>query len=294
MNEKRSPFLAYRYLVTPISDQISITQELNKPKEELIKDFIEKLATTAKTEWRRGSKRYLFYGSQHFENVYIIKYARETDERIYLEGEKDINIEIIKEAKFVYLLIDTKHQVILLERNRSVFSSVDNAISVLADFFRDYMREFDYVVNIYPLVSKRKFWNYVDTADEIFELTLKMNAPNLAFFGHEDTRDVLQQIKDATNNEEFELSFKNEEGRLKIMRETLGNWIDYVREVGGRYILKFARNGVTDTKTSESDTAKTYITRKKVDKYGVEELENIKVKLESMHKLENRDNEDES
>mgnify|MGYP006430059593 CR=1 FL=1 len=286
MKEKKSPFFAYRYLVTPTSEQTTITQQLNKPKEELIRDFIEKLAVTTKTEWTKGKKRYLFYGSQHFENVYIIKYARETNENIYVEGDNDINIESIKEAKFVYLF--------LLERNQSVFSSIDNSVSVLADFFREHMRKFDYVVNIYPLVSKRKFWNYVDSADEIYELTLQLNAPNMAFFGHEDTRDVLQQIKDTTNNEEFDLSFKNKEGRLRIIREALGSWIDYVREVGGRYILKFSSNGVTDTKTSETDTAKTYIPRKKTEKYDDDELENIKTKFESMHKLEDREDEDES
>ena len=294
MKEKKSPFFAYRYLVTPTSEQTTISQQLNKPKEELIRDFIEKLAITTKTEWTKGKKRYLFYGSQHFENVYIIKYARETNENIYVEGDNDINIESIKEAKFVYLFIDTEHQVILLERNQSAFSSIDNSVSVLADFFREHMREFDYVVNIYPLVTKRKFWNYVDSADEIYELTLQLNAPNMAFFGHEDTSDVLQQIKDTTNNEEFDLSFKNKEGRLKIIREALGSWIDYVQEVGGRYILRFSSNGVTDTKTSETDTAKTYIPRKKAEKYDDHELENIKAKLESMHKLEDREDEDES
>ena len=292
MKEKRSPFFAYRYLVTPTSEQTSITQQLSKPKEELIRDFIEKIATTTKTEWSKGKKRYLFYGSQHYKNVYIIKYARETNENIYIEGENDINIERIKEAKFVYLLIDTEHQVILLERNQSVFNSIDNSVSILAEFFREHMREFDYVVNIYPLVSKRKFWNYVETADEIYELTLELNAPNMAFFGHEDTRDVLRQIKETTNNEEFDISFKNKEGKLRIVKEALGSWIEYVREVGGRYILKFAINGVSDTKTSESDTAKTYIPRKKTEKYDEEQLENIKTKLEAMHKLETREDED--
>jgi len=292
MREKRSPFFAYRYLVTPISDQITITQELNKPKEELMREYIEKLSTSVKTEWIKGNKRYLFYGSQNFENVYIIKYARESTENIYIEGEDDIEIEKIKATKFVYLNIDTIHQVILLERNKSVFSSPRNCISVLADFFREYMREYDYVVNIYPLVSKRKFWNYVDSADEIYELTLVLNAPNMPFFGHEDTRDVLQQIKDTTNNEEFDIALKNKEGKLKILREALGGWIDYVREVGGRYILKFSKNGSSETKTSETDTAKTYIPRKKSEKFNAEELKNIQDKLKLMHNLENRDNEE--
>lgn len=293
MIEKRSPFFAFRYLVTPVSEQITITQQLNKSKEELMTDIVSNLAINTKTEWTKGNKRYLFYGFQNKDNIFIVKYARETNEKVYIEGDDDIEIHGIKEAKYVYVIIDTTHQIILLERNVSVFQSIDNSVNTLADFFRSGMRKYDYVVNIYPLVSKKRFWTYVETADKIYELSLVMNAPNLALFGHDDTRDILKQIKETTNNEEFDISFKNKEGTLKIVKESLGSWIDYVREVGGKYLLKFEKNGETETKTSETDTAKTYIERKKGEKYTDEELKNISDKLKSIHKLESRDEEDE-
>ena len=71
-----------------------------------------------------------------------------------------------------------------------------------------------------------------------------MNAPNMAFFGHEDTREVLQQIKESTNNEEFDLSFKNKERKFKNCEKY--NW-----KMGGLsqnswsedISLKFAING---------------------------------------------------
>ncbi len=289
MIEKRSPFYAYRYLVTPKSEQVTITQQLNKSKEELMIDTVERLATKTKTEWIKGTKRYLFYGFQKEKNINIMKYARETSENIYIEGDNDIEIQGIKEAKYVFVIIDTEHQIILLERNISVFQSTTNSIDVLAQFFRNIMLEYDYVVNIYPLVSKKKFWNYVDSADEIFELSLVMNAPNMPFFGNKDTRDILKIIKETTNNEEFDIAFKNKEGNLKIEKNALGSWIDYVREVGGKYFLKFKKNGVVETKTSENDTAKVYLERKKTEKYSEEELENIAEKLKAIHKLETRD-----
>jgi hypothetical protein len=292
MIEKRSPFYAYRYLVTPVSEQKSIFQDLNKSKEELMFDIVNNLLDK-KTVWTKSNKRYLFYGYQSKDNISIIKYARETTEKIYIEGDDDIEIQGIKETKFIYLIIDTIHQIILLEKNVSVFQSIDNAINVIADFFRNGMRKFDYVVNIYPLAAKKKFWNYVDSADEIFELKLVMNAPNLPLFGNSDTREVLQLIKETTNNEELDLIFKNKEGKLKIIKETLGSWVDYVREVGGKYLLKFAINGVIETKTSETDTAKIYIERKKTEKYTDEEIQNISDKLELINNLETRDEEEE-
>lgn len=293
MKEKRSPFYAFRYLVTPISEQVTIIQELSKSKEELMREIVLNLATDIKTEWTKRNKRYLFYGFQSKNNIYIVKYARETDEKIYVEGDDDIEIQGIKEAKYVYVIIDTQHQIVLLERNVSVFQSIDQAVNTLADFFRSQMKKYDYVVNIYPLVSKKKFWNYVDTADGIYELSLVMNAPNMAFFGNEDTREILQQIKETTNNEEFDISLKNKEGKLKIVRNALGGWIDYVREVGGKYLLKFSKNGVIETKTSETDTAKVYLERKRTEKYTDEEMKSIEEKMKSMHKLEDRDGEEE-
>ena len=61
MLDKRSPFFAYRYLVTPISEQITIIQQLNKSKEELMTEIIKDLSVNVKTEWSRGNKRFLFY-----------------------------------------------------------------------------------------------------------------------------------------------------------------------------------------------------------------------------------------
>lgn len=289
MKDRRCPFFAFRYMVTPASDQITIIQQMNKSKEELMIDLIKDLTNTPKSEWIKGNKRYLFYGWQSKEDVYIIKFARETNEKVYLEGEDDIEIKGIKEAKYVYLIVDTKNQIILLERNTSVFSSIENCIGVFAEFLRENMIQYDYIANVYPLVSKRKFWNYVETAEEIYELSLVMNAPNMAWFGHEDTRDILKEIKETTNNEEFDITFKNKEGKLKVAKNALGGWIEYIREVGGKYSLKFSSNGIQQTKTSETDTARTYIDRKKHEQYSDEELDDIRIKLELIHKIENRD-----
>lgn len=292
MKDKKSPFFAFRYLVTPIDNQISVLHELNKSKEELMREIVYSLNVNSKTEWVKGNKRYLIYGFQKKNDFFILKYARESNEKIYVEGESDIEVKGIKETKFVYLIIDVKHQVILIERNTSVFSSVRSAINILSDYFREKMREYDYVVNIYPLVSKKSFWNYVNEAEEIFELNLVLNAPNMPFLGDSDTRSVLQKIKDTTNNEEFEVGLKNKEGGLKIVQNTLGSWINYIREVGGKYMIKFKMNGIEQRKTSYDDTAKTYIPRKKIEIYSDEELKNIEDKLKLMHNLENRDNAD--
>jgi hypothetical protein len=292
MRETPSPFYAYRYLVAPSNNQTSILHDLNKRKEDLMIDIYESINVNHKTTWIKGQKKYLFIGFQKSNDLYIIKFAREKIENIYIEKEEDIEIENIKEVKFVYLFVDTTNQIILIEQNKRIFGNISNAIEVIEDFLRTIMMKNHYSVNIYPLVSTKKFWNYVNTADEIFELSLLLNAPNMNH-GGEDTRSVLQKVKDLTNNETLNLSIKNKDGKLKLIRETIGDWIDYVREVGGKYSLKFKKDGVIDTKTSETDTSKTQITCKKKSKYSDEELENIKAKMNQIHDLKDRDNADE-
>jgi hypothetical protein len=291
MLNKKSPFFAFRYLVTPISAQVSLFHTKNK--EELMKDIIQNLSENNKTTWTKGNRRYLIYSSQNKNNISIFKYAKETNESIYTEGDDDIEINRIKNTKFVYLIIDTEHQIILMERNTTVFNKIMTSINILSEYLRYEMRKFDYVVNIYPLATKTGFWSFINEADELYELDLLLNAPNMPFLGSSDTREVLEKLKETTNNEEFEIILRNKEGKLKIIKETLGSWIDYVREVGGRFKIKFSKNGVEQTKTSDNDIAKTYIKRKKTEKYTDDELDNIQDKLKAIHKLESRDEEEE-
>ena len=111
----------------------------------------------------------------------------------------------------------------------------------------------------------------------------------MPFFGNQDTREILKTLQETTNNEELDITLKNKEGELQIKKSVLGNWIDYVREVGGKYLLKFSKNGVMEIKTSDNDTAKTYIPKKKTDKFTDEEMQNISDKLDAMHNLDTRD-----
>lgn len=289
MIDNKTPFYAYRYLVTPISDQTTIHQQANGTKESLITDIINEVSKDAKTEWSIGQKRYLFYGYQQQDNINIIKFAKESHELHYGEGDYDIEISTLKSAKYVHLIIDTKNQVILLERNSSVFQKIDSSINVLRDFLRNSMKTYDYVVNIYPLSTKKQFWNFVESADEIYELSLEMNAPNMALFGDADTRKILEEIKKSTNSETFDISFKNKEGKLKILKSVLGGYIDYVREVGGKYLLKYKQDGVMQSKKSSEDVTRVRLNIKQSGEYSTQEIDEIKDKLNSVHKLDTRE-----
>ena len=293
MKDRHTPFFVFRYLVTLNNSTTSLFHDLQRTKEELMCEIIDNLVVNTKTKWKLGDNEYIFYGWQSDEEIKILKFARVKNEKIYQEGDTDIEVNEIQETKFVFLFIDLKHQIIFLERNGSVFSSVDNAINTFSEYLREKVKGYGYAVSTYPLVSKRKFWQYIEEADKIYELSLELNAPNLAFLGGNKTRDVLEEIKEVTNNEKFDMSIKNSEGKLKIAKEALGDWIDYVREVGGKYMLSYETEGEKITKNSKTDTKKLTILKKKVDKYTQKELREIRLKFESINRLETRDDYDE-
>lgn len=289
MKQRRSPFLAYRYLVTSFDVQPTLFQLTQKSKEELIFDVFNVIDQSTKTVWKKGSKRFLFYGFQKARDLFILKFAKETKENIFVEGDVDIEIKDIMEAKFIYVILDTKNQIILLQRNVSVFQTVNTPIELICSFMREKMKPFQYAVNIYPLVTEDKFWNYVSKAEEIYEVSFELNAPNMALFGNSTTNALLKEIKKNTNNEKIDITLKNKEGKLKITKKILGDFIKYIQEVGGKYSIKYSKEGLTDTKSSVTDTAMVSIVSKKNEKYSDEEISTIRTKLDSINLLKSRD-----
>ena len=112
------------------------------------------------------------------------------------------------------------------------------------------------------------------------------------FFGSQETREISAQIKASTNNEEIDISLKSKAGKLKITKESIGQYIDYVREVGGRYSLKFSRNGVKQTINSSIDTAKIHLERN-LDHYSKESFKKLENRLGLFNLLKNRTDEKE-
>lgn len=282
--EERSPFYTYRYLVTEISEILPL---LKKRKELLITDVIEELATVPGTEKIIEGKLYFFHGIQKMDHIYIIQVTRGSNGKTYL-GDDDV-FEITGSEETFVLIADTKHQIILIEKSHFSPQFTETLVNELTVLFRSQMRSFGYGVNIYPLTSKNKFWNHVKAAEQIYEITLEMNAPNMPFFGNRDIREVLKKIKKVTNNEVTNISIKNKEGQLIISRESLRKYIDYIIEVGGKYQLVFFKNGTKQRITSTTDISITHVIRRGVEGYSNKEMNQISDKLASIHNLENRD-----
>lgn len=283
-------FLTYRYLIVP-TQNMNLYNTNYSSKEDIVNNYFSELFKNCKTSWEKNNRRFILVGDKHDKELFIFKYARESYERIFIENDSDIECQDLKVSNFIFIIIDTKHQIIFIEKQNRVFSTSKYALEILRDQFNKSLEQNDYSINIYPLVSSKNFWNYVDKADNIYELTLVFNKPNLALLGNFETKKLLKEINDATDNETFEISLKSKFGTLKIVKNMIGDYIDYIREVGGRYKLKFKKNNATETKTSDSDVNKIVIYHDKTQDFTEREIASIREKSERVNTLQERDDE---
>lgn len=280
-------FYTYRYLISNTAEQMSIFEMLHN-KESLIKKILLDLLDQKKVSWNYATKRYIFTGIEKFESdIFIIKFARESINKIYVEDEIDIKKTDILEARYVYLIIDIKNQILLIEDKKSIFQDFKTAIKLINTFINEKIKEYNYHLNIFPLATKYTFWQSVSEAEKIYQLTLKLNAPNMAFFANRSTQRILKAIKDEVNNDELDLIFKNSDGNLEVKKTGIGTWIDYIREIGGKYFMKYRENGIMKTLSSNNDI---YNVELEID----DELENnqkeeIKTKINNISELDNRE-----
>ncbi|TCV17140.1 hypothetical protein EDC17_101157 [Sphingobacterium alimentarium] len=231
-------FFAFRYLITKNSSQYDLFgEEINK--EQLVKEVLNNLKEAKKITWDNSDSKYIFTGIDTYENLYFLKFARESNNFINEEVENDIVRRGITEPKFVYLIIDQIHQIVLIESNKSVFANTLTVSKLLKYYLNEKINSKSYIINIFPLATPDKFWNVVNNAELIYDIKLELNAPNMAFFGKKKAQQILKIIHNETNNDELDISFKNSKGELNVDENGLGKFIDYIREVGGQYMMKF-------------------------------------------------------
>lgn len=290
MQDIRTPFYAFRYLVVLEGNQTSILNPAGISKEELAKNIFVELLTNSKTEWNYNRKRFVFYGIQSFDDrFFILKFVKETQESTLQEGETDVEKLIIPAVKFVYVFVDTLNQIIFIERNTSVFTNVSTCADKISKYMKEKLYDYHFSVNIYPLPSIDRFWSIVERSEKIFSLEITVSAPNM-WHGGDEMRSLLQDLKNQVNNDEATFSVKSERGTLTLLQSSLKSMLDYILEVGGKYKLKITR---ANSEKKETINSKDNITRFQFQKhqsalYSDQELLELKAKSDLIHDAETR------
>lgn len=282
MIEPRSLFYAYRYMVTPSLPNLFTHLEFvqtGKTKEQLMYDVFDDIYNSNKTHFKLGRKRYIFFPvTKYKKQLFLLNFAKEERGKKYVEGETSIKLVDDNRLTPILLYIHSEYQILLIERKTTAFQDMRSAVKLLEWYFRDRMRQFEHTVRIYPLSNPEKFWETVESADEIYELSLTLNAPNM-FGGNKDLRELIEEIKDETNNDETTLDLKSKDGNLNIKKLFWQKPIEYISKIGGKYGIVFKRDGAKQRQTNHDNIEKTQIVRHKEEQYTDEELKNVEDKM---------------
>jgi len=89
------------------------------------------------------------------------------------------------------------------------------------------------------------FWNIINESTELYKLQLKMISPNIL-----DTnikaRDALEKLQSIFEQDEIEISLKNELGDLTIPQDPIADYVNYISEGEGSW--KITQKGTENRK----------------------------------------------
>ncbi|MGV8155185.1 MAG: hypothetical protein ACLKAO_12940 [Alkaliphilus sp.] len=220
-------FNAFRYFIVPTSTQIHI-QHLQSSKEypisnkeQLIKDILTKLKTEIKLTIEHKKKKYLFYHiAQRRERYLLLKLAKEKERELHVEGAFDIENETMQDYPYVYIMLDTTKQIILMQHMKSIFNSTSMGTDIFSYFLNQRTSEYDYEVSINPMLLRDSFWLSIDGLDSIHEVEFTLEAPNL-FDGFLNIDDFLKRVKEKYNNTRTTTKLVNNTESLILAKDNI-------------------------------------------------------------------------
>lgn len=198
-----SLFYAYRYFVVK-NEQMMLFESNVSPIIDLVSRCEKEKQIFIEVEQRQD----LFLHIQKYnEQTHLFKFCR--DFPITKYGYDAEKADIIKSREsnypFVYVIINTKKQIILLENKTAIYTTIDACKSAFKSFVVTYIHNPIYSFSMDEITYLSTFWDTIEDADKIFELKLNLKSPNL-FGSALTTNKLLQQLKTDFNNDELDMN----------------------------------------------------------------------------------------
>lgn len=281
-------FIAYRYFLEPTS-QISFFDDTNEMREMAIESFFSGLSENKKRNWEIGEIKYLLYYTRNISNnIFLCKFSRETNTTIHHELEDDIKESVEKDYPFVYLIVDRRRQIVLMELNTAVFASAEYGKDKLSRCFNEGFKLTGFTVMFEAISDITTFWNYVESATAIYEVSLTLNSPNL-FGAFLKVNELLKAIRQDYQNTKTGIILSNEKGELSNINEENGKLADaiqYIAGGGGSWEVQVASSHKKKTRYKSANQGKKVILSRIHSSENIEEINNdIKSALDSVENV---------
>jgi hypothetical protein len=266
MNKSQHSFGAYRYFIVP-SEQISFFDTIKEKRQHAVENFFSVLEKEKKRNWEIGGKKHLLvFNRKISEDILVCKFSMETKKTIFKEGKSDIEDITEINYPFIYVIIDIKRQIILIELKTSVFSSLNSAKEKLKECFEQGFELHGFEVLFDEITDSNTFWTFVNNSLGVFEVSLILNSPNL-FGGFNNTNDLLKNISKTYNNSQTTIKISSKSAKLKNIKndnKSLSDAIEYTSGGGGEWAV---------TVLSKEVTRKTYKSRHNIKKVSIRKLD---------------------
>lgn len=124
------------------------------------------------------------------------------------------------------------------------------------------LSKYNHKIFIEGKTKKEVFWNIVNEKKKIYKLEFKLISPNI-LNTNKKARDALKALKEIFEQEEIDITLKNDSGDLKVPDEPVGSYLEYITEGEGAWKI-----------TTEGDRGgkKTHSSSENIDTISLPEL----------------------
>jgi len=268
-------YFAYRYFLIN-KNQLSLHSR--EQKEDTLCRLKDVLSKQKKIKRSYRGKDYILY-PKNWGDIFLCKFSKEKSLTKHVEGDLDIKENVEEDYPFVYIIIDTISQAVLIQKNTSVFSKVETTKNRLTAILNEIIDSHSFTIMCDSISDKNQFWNAVETSTKIFKLELCLKAPNL-FGASVKANEYMEERKRELNINKMKVELDNDIGELKITRDNMDDFIEYAAEGGGHYILDYS-DGQRRKKLSSSNNSKVIVLPSELDEVDypriVEEMKQFEI-----------------
>jgi len=265
--EESKEFLILRYSLIGDPQLSLLAKDLPSPKGAAIVSAIDNDA-----EFFLNGVKYSFVGFKRVEPVSGYNFPSErfwvgktAKLRTALRGEK-IPGDIVehKEDDWVPILtiFDVEDQYIFVQKDWR-FGTPEQIARAIQRGLRDQVfGKYNHKVFIEGLLSKDVFWDVVRKSKKVYRVNFKLISPNI-LETNKRAKEALKSLKVLFDQDEIDLTLLNETGNLKIPQEPVEDYVDYISEGEGSWLVvtegerggKKRHSSVENTKTIELATS---------------------------------------
>jgi len=185
----------------------------------------------------------------------------------YDDDKKDFLDMEYTSYPYVYLLWDRDEQVMLIERDTSVFRNYETVLNSIEDHLNNLLAEYELRVFIEPLTEKADFWRTIQMFKYIYEVTFELHMPNFLGKTQGHLKEILKMFEEEYNATGVSTRISNPDGRLDIPEydpQTNTN-LEWITKGGGSWSISGKKEGrkirtkITSTKSQNIKTEETSI-----------------------------------